>query len=230
MSEGRKSIVAIVVFYVVAILLRFLTNKTQLLSGLDSGFIKTILQGAGPAIGALFVFILFKVPVVMTLKGNFRNILIPFSIYWLLPIAVITSASYLTKGTFPILLIMSILIYGLLEEIGWRGFLQQQLKPLPRFLGILVLTVMWFVWHLNFDLSTSNLIFFMILLFGTWGIGLVADRTNSLLAVSAFHSLNNFFSDMNSLKLIILIVLMTTWVLSIVFRARLERRQPIDRD
>ena len=153
----------------------------------------------------------------------FTHIIIPFMIYWLLPIILIGSVSYLAKGTLPIIAIFTILIYGLLEEIGWRGFLQQVLSPLPKFVGILIITILWFVWHLNFNLTISNLIFFFILLLGSWGIGLVLRKTNSLLAVASFHSLNNFFTELNTQKTVLLAILITVWVLSIIFRQKLEK-------
>jgi len=216
--KARKKIYAIIVFYVIAVSLRYLTDRTGLLSGLDSVFLIILLKGAGPAIGALVAVKMFHIKFSMSFKGNYANLIIPLSIYWLIPIVLIGVVSYFTKGTFPIIGIFSILIYGLLEEIGWRGFLQPQLASLPKFVGILVITVLWFVWHLNFDLTVSNLIFFCILLLGSWGIGLVANHTKSLLAVAAFHSLNNFFSGIDMLKVIITVILIITWILAVAYR------------
>ena len=48
--KKTKRIAAIAVFYVIAIALRYLTNKTSILSGLESAFLRTILQGMGPAV------------------------------------------------------------------------------------------------------------------------------------------------------------------------------------
>ncbi|SUJ27289.1 CAAX amino terminal protease self- immunity [Sphingobacterium spiritivorum] len=107
-----------------------------------------------------------------------------------------------------------------MEEIGWRGFLQRELKPLPEFLNILLVATLWFIWHLNFDLTSSNLLFFGILVLGSWGIGKVADNTFSLLAVSAIHSLNNFFPEMNTTKICILLILLSVWVTALVIRKR----------
>ena len=59
---------AILTFYIVAISLRYLTNKTELLNGISSEFIKVLLQGAGPAIGAFVAFAVFKIKPVLSLK------------------------------------------------------------------------------------------------------------------------------------------------------------------
>ena len=217
-----KSIIAIAVFYVIAITLRYLTNKTAILSGVENEFLRTIFQGIGPAVGALIACILFRIKMEMGLKGIFKNNLLPLSIYWIFPILLIGLIAYFTNGTLPFIPIITILIYGLLEETGWRGFLQQLLKPLPKIAGILIITVLWFIWHLNFELSSSNLLFFGVLLLGSWGIGLVADKTKSLLAAASFHSLNNFFVELNTQKILILVILLTVWILSIVYRRKLK--------
>lgn len=72
----------------------------------------------------------------------------------------------------------------------------------------------------------SNVTFFLILLLGSWVLGFIAEKTNSLFCVSAIHSLNNFFSDLNTNKGIILFVLLTVWILSVVYRHKLGGYNP----
>ncbi|MEN5057550.1 CPBP family intramembrane glutamic endopeptidase [Sphingobacterium kitahiroshimense] len=225
--KNKVNYIAVLTFFIIAVLLRYLTNKTDLLNGISSGFIKIILQGISPTIAALAVFALFKIKPVLTLKGNYSNIMTPFLLYWALPIILILSTEYAVKGTLSFEAITAILIYGLLEEIGWRGFLQQQLKPLPEFLNVFIVAVLWFIWHLNFDLSSSNLLFLGILILGSWGIGKVANNTHSLLAVAAFHSLNNFFLEMNTLKIILLISLLSIWIIALVIRKNQQNAQKV---
>jgi membrane protease YdiL (CAAX protease family) len=215
---------AIALFYVIAVALRYLTSKTSLLEGFTNGFLKIILQGAGPAGGAWVVFLLFKIKPKLSLRGNYNKISSPLLVYWGLPIALISGVEYAVKGTFSFVAILAVLVYGLLEEIGWRGFLQQELKPLPKFLNILIVAAFWFIWHLNFEITTSNVLFFGILILGTWGIGKVADSTYSLLAASAFHSINNFFPEANTLKITILATLVSIWVISLIYRKKQLRK------
>ncbi len=217
MSNTSKKIpvIAIVVFYIIAIAIRYITTQTSLLSFIHNDTIQMLLRGSGPAIGALVVVKLFHQQFSMTLKGNFRQLIIPFCIYWLLPIILLWIYEFYFNHHAPANATFFVLLYGLLEEIGWRGFLQQALKPLPKIAGIFLLTVLWYVWHLHFELTTSNLIFFVILLLGSWGIGLVKDKTNSLLAVAAFHSLNNFYPATTTKQLPVLAVLLIIWIISI---------------
>ena len=81
--------------------------------------------------------------------------------------------------------------YGLLEEYGWRGFLQYELRELPVWQYVLVITVMWFLWHLDLT-QRSVLPFFLLLLFASWGIGKVVSETHSLILCAAFHGIVNF--------------------------------------
>jgi len=219
--KTKINYLAILTFYTIAIILRYLTNKTDLLEGVSSSFLKAILQGIGPAVGAIVAFAAFKIKPALTLKGNYKKAVVPFLLYWGLPIALILGVEYFSKGTLSSFgVVITILVYGLLEEIGWRGFLQQELKSLPVFLNVLLVGTLWFIWHLNFDLTSSNLLFFGILLLGTWGIGKVADTTYSLLAVAAFHSLNNFFSEMDTTKMTLLVLLLAVWIIALVIRKR----------
>lgn len=214
---------AIIVFYVVAIFFRYLTNKTRFLDVIGNEYLKSILTGIGPTLGVVAVFIIFKIRPTMNLKGNYKNLIFPVIMYWIFPILLISGITYFSKGTIPWMIILSILIYGLLEEIGWRGFLYQQLKSLPLFTNILIVATLWFLWHLNFDLTSSNLLFFGILILGSWGIGKVADSSNSLIAVSAFHSLNNFFTELDSTKILILLVLLFVWISGLIAKKRLQK-------
>jgi membrane protease YdiL (CAAX protease family) len=81
--------------------------------------------------------------------------------------------------------------YGLLEEYGWRGFLQYELRELPVWQYVLIITMMWFLWHSDLNLR-SILPFFLLLLFASWGIGKVVRDTHSLLFCAAFHGIVNF--------------------------------------
>ncbi|MBL0739480.1 CPBP family intramembrane metalloprotease [Flavobacterium sp. GN10] len=204
---------AIIVFYVIAVICRYAAVKTNLLSEIENPYLVILLRGVGPALGALAAIKIFSLHNPMSLKGIYKNAIVPFAVYWLLPAVLIAGVYYVTIGKFPILLMFTVLTYGLLEEIGWRGFLQEQLKSLPKFTSILIITVLWFAWHLNLETTLSNMIFLGIIFFGTWGIGKVYSSTGSLLAVAGVHSLNNFFRDgLHETELTLIAILLLIWV------------------
>ncbi|WP_312765778.1 CPBP family intramembrane glutamic endopeptidase [Epilithonimonas sp.] len=219
--KERKLLGSIIVFYAIAILFRFLAVKTNLFDFTNNEFIKILLRGIGPAIGALVSVKLFNIPLKLSLKGNYQNIFLSLLVFWIIPVVLIGTVSYIQQGHFPFVLLFTVLIYGLLEEIGWRGFLQEQLKDLPKLQSIIIIAVLWFIWHLNFEFTTSNMIFFGILLLGTWGIGKVYNKTYSLLAVAGFHSLNNFFRNgLHHTELILIAVLLIIWIGFIIIYER----------
>jgi uncharacterized protein len=115
-------------------------------------------------------------------------------------------------------------VYCIMEEYGWRGYLQEELqfiKPLFRFL---LIGFIWYAWHLSFLTQASlidNLFFLANLIFGSWGIGKVAELTKSILACSCFHLIvnifmyNHFFNDAMSgnQKLILAAISVFLWIL-----------------
>lgn len=223
--KGKINIGAIVIFYASAVLFRFLAVKTELLNGIGNEYWKILLRGIGPAVGALVVFSLYKIPKKLSLKGIYKNFALPFAVYWILPAILISAVYYFQDGKFPVVLMFTVLVYGLLEEVGWRGFLQQQLKPLPKIYSIIIISVLWFSWHLNFEMGTQNLVFFGIIFLGSWGIGKVYDKTKSLLAVAAIHSLNNFFrSGLHQTELILIAVLLIIWIGFILLYDRFDKK------
>ena len=148
--------------------------------------------GIGPAIGALVAMLIFKRKTEYIILGksarkSIATIVIPCIVFGII--------GGLDLGV----TCLFAFTYGLLEEYGWRGFLQYELRKLPMWQYVLIITVMWFLWHLDLT-QRSVLPFFLLLLFASWGIGKVMSETHSLLFCAAFHGIANFskrdlFSD-----------------------------------
>lgn len=49
------------------------------------------------------------------------------------------------------------LIYCFCEEIGWRGYLQDELKSVKEWKRILLIGFLWYLWHLSF-ITNQNFI------------------------------------------------------------------------
>jgi uncharacterized protein len=119
-------------------------------------------------------------------------------------------------------------IYCIMEEYGWRGYLQEEFKFLKPVIRFLLIGFIWYSWHLSFLTGVSlidNLFFLGTLTLGSWGIGKIAELTNSILACSCFHMIvnifmyNQFFNNAISStgKLIVLGVSILFWVLILVW-------------
>lgn len=196
MSNQSKKIGSIIVFFTIAISLRYYIDviKPDFLLDLNL-YLKILLLGVGPLVGGLIVVKIFKRP-------NFLNL---FSLgLWktatiiAIPMLLFSLVGILETGTpyFNAPKIIGILmLYALFEEYGWRGYLQSELSDLKKIYKYLIITIFWFVWHLNFELSLNNFIFFMTLFAGSYGIGFMADRSKSLIMAALFHSFFNIFQS-----------------------------------
>jgi hypothetical protein len=118
-------------------------------------------------------------------------------------------------------------IYCIMEEYGWRGYLQEELQFLQPVIKFLLIGFIWYAWHLSFLTEATlvdNLFFLGTLILGSWGIGKVAELTHSILACSCFHLIvnifmyNHFFNNAFSgkSKLIILVVSVLLWIIILV--------------
>ena len=212
LSYKNIHIGAIATFYIIALLVRLVslyvvgkypsieTNFALRASG-------ALATGLGPAIGALVAMFIFKRKTEYTLLGksvwkSIATIVIPCIVFgiiggWELGVTCLVAFTY-----------------GLLEEYGWRGFLQYELRNLPVWQYVLIITVMWFLWHL--DLNQRNVLtFFPLLLFASWGIGKVVSDTHSLLLCAAFHGIVNFSKHgllSNTTFLIAFICIIVFWI------------------
>lgn len=186
-KAGYRSInyCAIAVFYVIAIALRLIVlllgNKFP---DLSQNIIFGLATGVGPLVGAIAAMLIFKRKSEYTLFGKsvWRSVATVF-----VPCLVFGIIGGLEVGY----LCLMAFVYGLFEEVGWRGFLQNELKEIPFWQSCLIITLMWLLWHC--DLDTRNLLFFVPLLLGaSFGIGKIVTDTHSILFCAAFHGIINF--------------------------------------
>ena len=176
---------AIALFYMIAIALRLTTlaigNKYPTIS---ANYLFQISTGLGPTIGAIVVMAVFKRRTEYTVMGK--------SVWKSIVTIVVPCLVFGIIGGVDMGGLCSLAFtYGMLEEYGWRGFLQYELRQLPTWQYVLIITVMWFLWHLDFN-QRNVLLFFLLLLFASLGIGKVATDTHSLLFCAAFHGIVNF--------------------------------------
>lgn len=117
-------------------------------------------------------------------------------------------------------------IYCVMEEYGWRGYLQEELKSLIPWKKYLLIGLLWYLGHLSFLKGASvvdNLFFLGMMILGSWGIGQVAESTKSIIASACFHMIIQIMM-LNALikngidgteKIIILGVSVAIWIVII---------------
>lgn len=156
---------------------------------------KSLLEGIGPFVGALLVVKVFKIKSEITFKGvlgakSWLMLGVPVFILSLLGVSYDEYNSHL----YGFLLGLWIMVYGILEETGWRGYLQNELKDLKPLVKYSVVGIFWYIWHLTFLGNTTliNEVFVAaILILSSWGIGYVTDKTKSIFAAACFHIIGN---------------------------------------
>ena len=129
LSDKNIHIGAIATFYIIALLVRLISllvvNKFPSIETSYALQVSAALAtGLGPAIGALVAMLLFKRKTEYTLAGksawkSIATIVIPCIVFGII-------------GGWDLgMTCLFAFAYGLLEEYGWRGFLQYELRELP---------------------------------------------------------------------------------------------------
>jgi uncharacterized protein len=201
-EEYKISWTRILIFIIVAIgisnIFRFdlLEIKSKLEELPTWIFILTtvLLEGSGVIIGALIAISLFKKnrTTDITFFGTSKSkslimVTIPIVI---LSIIGVKNEFKMESHLYGLVAITGTLIYCIMEEYGWRGYLQAELKTFKPWLKYLTIGFIWYLWHLTFLTQATvgdNLFFLAMMIFGSWGIGQVAESTKSILACACFH-------------------------------------------
>jgi membrane protease YdiL (CAAX protease family) len=112
------------------------------------------------------------------------------------PTAMLVMAALQTVLLGPILGL--VITFG--EEYGWRGYLQGELFKLGRVRGVLLLGVIWGIWHwplilMGYNYPGHPLLGLALMTLYTMGLGIVLSfavlKSGSVLLASFLHALNN---------------------------------------
>ena len=197
-----------------------------------------LLEGSGVIIAAFFAISWLKKhrKTEMSLFGTSRSKSLIMAV---IPIAILTIMGVnneydMDTHLYGFIAIVGTLIYCIMEEYGWRGYLQEELTSLKPWQKYVLIGFVWYFWHLTFLTEASigdNLFFLGMMIFGSWGIGQVATSTKSVLACACFHLIiqimmfNALFRDgiNGTEKIIILGVSVVIWFVII---KKWERQQP----
>jgi membrane protease YdiL (CAAX protease family) len=157
-----------------------------------------VLEGSGVFLGALFGLYLLKKarPLTISFWGTSQRFVLLMA---LVPFVLITMIGLRNKfgvneHLFGSVATIAVLIYCVMEEYGWRGYLQQELSGLEQLTKYLTIGLLWYLWHLPFLENPSvlaNVLFLGTLVLGSWGIGQVAVLTRSIGASACIHFVVN---------------------------------------
>lgn len=187
-----------------------------------------LLEGSGVFVGALIAIYLLrkerKVEISFFGTSKMKGLLMSVIPIVLLAIIGVKNEYGINANLYGLIAVFGSLIYCIMEEFGWRGYLQEEFKGLKPVKRYLLIGSVWYFWHLSFLTEATlseNLFFFGMLLFGSWGIGQVAESTKAILASACFHLIIQIMM-FNSLikngldgtqKLIILGISVSLWII-----------------
>lgn len=156
-------------------------------------------HGLGPFLSALICFFIFKkshVKIITIFGGKpWVNLLSLFIILILGAVIGLDTTFIENKHLAGLYAVAFTMVYCFFEEFGWRGFLQDVLRPFPVTIKYFVIAIIWYSWHLSFVGASSisgQFIFFLILLVSSWAIGQAAERTKSVAIATYLHFIVNF--------------------------------------
>lgn len=153
----------------------------------------------------------------ITLLGNhkLKALLFPLILLTAYTITGISNDSGIDRYSWAFLFCSLALIYNIMEEYAWRGYLVEATGPLPYVFRSLVSGILWAVWHLvvfkDFDQYGGFILFLLFCIVFSFILTFAVQRTQSILVAAAIHA---FIIQMNISALICLglfLVLLFTW-------------------
>lgn len=210
--KDKAALRGIAVFYVIALAVRVasLYVVPRACPAAEQTIWWQMLTGAGPAVGAIVAVVALRRKMYCSLLGSSALKSLACVALPALALALFAPGGLRAAGIF-----LGCIVYALLEETGWRGYLLSEFSDKKQWKRVLVVTAFWFVWHLD-AAHLTNLLFPLILLLSSWGLDQLAHDTHSLTLCACFHGLFNLFKHGNgltssSLTVAILVASIVIW-------------------
>jgi len=190
----------------------------------------SLLRASGPLVGGVLSILLFRNLVKRTITLSGTSIAGSL-LYFGAPVLMITILGISNNSSVNTHLLglesgLTIMVYCLFEETGWRGFLLDAMRHIANPLRFIIIGILWYIWHLNFlsgnmaSLKFGLLIHLPACVFGSWIISFMADKYKSILVAAGVHSVFNVFFDLQTdlqSKLIIEAGVFLIWIATSYF-------------
>ena len=166
-------------------------------------WLRPLLPGWGPAAGAAVALLARRRAHARTITfaGTWRTgaalaVVIPVAIL----AAIAPSRASESRHLLGLLAGLHAFAYALGEELGWRGYLQDALRPLSPLPRYATLGVLWGVWHATtfagdgppWTVALRLAAFYAVLVAASAAIGAATDRTRAVLVAAACHLFYTF--------------------------------------
>lgn len=129
--------------------------------------VTVLLEGSGVFIGALIAIYLLrkkrKTDISFWGTSKIKGLLMAIIPILLLIIIGVKNDYGLNQHLYALIAISGSLVYCIMEEFGWRGYLQEEFKNLKAIIRYLLIGFIWYFWHLSFltDVTLTQNLFFL---------------------------------------------------------------------
>lgn len=171
------------------------------------GFLKIASIMWGPGIAGLVCMLLFRKTHLRTvsLLGTDK---IKSLIFWFAPLLLLAALGVNDENgnyshTFPLMISVFAVFTVLGEEVGWRGFLQDAVRPIKPIWRYVLIGLMWEAWHFTnrthdktfIQAAAAVAIFSLVTIVLSWLIGMAVERSKSILVATAIHGWVNLLFE-----------------------------------
>ncbi|MEI6683721.1 MAG: CPBP family intramembrane glutamic endopeptidase [Bacteroidota bacterium] len=231
----RSSFLQVLIYYGIAILLSLLFRVPRFnpewylhLQSYPYGWIMfSLLRASGPLAGGIISILIFRnrYERTITLTGFSARV---SALFFGAPVLLISIFGIAGTGAenphwYGFLSGLTLIVYCLFEETGWRGFLQDALRGIPNPFRFMIIGILWYLWHLNllspelYSVKFGLLVHLPSCILGSWIIGHLADKYKSIMVAAAAHCIFNIFFDLHTdmkAKVMIVAGMLLIWIVS----------------
>lgn len=168
----------------------------------------------GPGIAAIITMLIFRKRHTRTITF-FGTSTIKSLLFYLVPIVILSTTLALfapsdLTGESPLVVALGLPLLGFFnilgEELGWRGFLQDAVRPLHRVTRYILIGGLWEFWHfttrttgkpIGAIILTLAVSYPLVILFSAI-IGKLTDRTRSLIVAVSLHAWLNILFELRT--------------------------------
>lgn len=193
LNFDKKIVTKITLFFVLAFGISYFLNSLPNPLAL-SGLKMNLNYGFGPFLSAIIVSYLYKTPLKLRLFSETTWVRkIEFVGLGIFFIGTIFGTIKSGNANYSLIILWPVLalLYTLLEELGWRVFLGNELSKYSFLTIFLISTVLWFTWHYSFleeNLMAHPLQFLGFIAAGSAGMAQFYRQTKSWMIVAVTHA------------------------------------------
>ncbi len=213
-------------FYFLAFILSFPSNSeliTKYFVSKTSNYLISDLKFFPALFGTLIVYLIathiLKVnsnEINITGSHTYINVLIGIVPIIVFSIFGINNSHNINTHFYALQITILIYIYAFGEEVFWRGFLQNYINSENRILIYIIIGILWWAWHIIFSEQYFVNSFLIFCIIGSILIGIFADKTKSIIATAAPHSLAviiSLQSNFNTKSIIAICLVILIWLM-----------------